>query len=248
MVFVPSQKLRDLSHQRLEQKQAFKDLYQEEIQDPASWTPLEPVRTFGHYASTFAFGLKKDATQRLRVCEATETFRSLNPRYRQFDDKRKARQARDEERNTDKECFAYVRHLHKNDADSGEWRAAILEKNDGAAGGKYKADYLHFASRGEMRSGPDGSKVAVDDDRVLFRPNAKFLGTGLPEHMEYLAEAPRLKDQGMSDAEIAKKLNERIQAEHLKAEEKRKPEEKGRKPAVSPISVAEVQAYLRRHT
>merc|ERR1719454_2653294 len=75
------------------QAHEYKRLYQLEEQDPAFWQPLDPVRTFSNYASTYGFGLsisgppgQKDPAQRLRIAEATPDYKARNQRYRHFEE------------------------------------------------------------------------------------------------------------------------------------------------------------------
>eukprot|EP00913_Durusdinium_trenchii_P034750 g32507.t1 len=103
MVFVPSQRLRELAQQgkvgvssyeykRLYQKVSQSDLVtamtrwpdgRRAAQDPSSWQPLDSICTFMHYSNIYSFG--RSVAQRLRVVDGTEQYRLKNNRLRQFE-------------------------------------------------------------------------------------------------------------------------------------------------------------------
>jgi hypothetical protein len=58
MVFVPSPKVQRLYAQKLHEGAEYKHAYTLAIQDPSSWQPLDPTRTFGQYPQ-YGFGRKQ---------------------------------------------------------------------------------------------------------------------------------------------------------------------------------------------
>merc|ERR1719401_1600323 len=82
MVFVPSGKVQRLYAQRLHEGQEYNRAYQEAWNDPSSWQPLDPARSFAQYPQ-FGFGRKQPIA--LRIVEATDAYKVQNLRYKVFE-------------------------------------------------------------------------------------------------------------------------------------------------------------------
>merc|ERR1719324_1046809 len=88
----------------------------------------------------------------------------------------------------------------------------------------------------------------LDEESVILAPSLpKILGSGTLEHQQFLEEAPDLQEQGLSDHDIAAKLNEKLK---LKFELAKEADERGGKSSEimmpAAITVSEVQHYFKR--
>eukprot|EP00444_Apocalathium_aciculiferum_P007638 CAMPEP_0183416040 /NCGR_PEP_ID=MMETSP0370-20130417/23512_1 /TAXON_ID=268820 /ORGANISM="Peridinium aciculiferum, Strain PAER-2" /LENGTH=954 /DNA_ID=CAMNT_0025599531 /DNA_START=18 /DNA_END=2883 /DNA_ORIENTATION=+ len=254
MVFIPSQRLRELSQQMHQYTQSEKStafsskeyeyqrLYRLEEQDPSSWQPLDTIRTFEHYKAMYGFGL--ELPQRLRIVEGTEEYETKNTRYRQFQEEQKSWSQHVDSLNTEAECFGWAKYTHRNDGGSVEWRQAIVNRPEMAIDGKrtYKTWFINTAN--SVRAGAVPGQTAKEDldfeDVLLAPPNARIFASGHAEHQEFLDKAKMLRDtEGFKEAEIAARLN---------AEMKQRYGRGGAYDvsAVDAITVADVQHVLRR--
>lgn len=219
-VFVPSEKLRSLAQQGRTGANEYKRLYKLEDSDPSYWNPLDPIRTFQHYQSTYGFGAKQP--QRLRINEGTEDYKIRNYRYRQFlaDQEEMAKIPAD--MNEDGKCFGYGLYVHEKDQGSTEWRPCIADRPDGD---RFKVDWLYTPKLESAEQGPEATQIRDDkeeleQENLLLAPHMpKIFGSGHLEHQEFLAQAKALHDQGMSDAQIAKELNDRMNKKFEKSKE-----------------------------
>jgi hypothetical protein len=246
MVFVPSVKLRELAQQNRTTAHEYKRLFRVEDQDPSNWQPLDPIRTFTHYQSTYGFGM--ELPQRLRICEGSDDYKLRNHRYRQFEDTQKKWNETLSLMNTTKQCFGYVRYTHVNDGNSTEWRAAILQKpEDGAVdkGGRtYKSSYCFAipprrADDTTKSTGAEGLKDDIKEKDVLLAPMLPaIMGSSCLQHQEFLKLSIDMHDAGKNDADITKELNVQM-TQKYGSMVKRSAEP----PPV--ITVQEVQHYLR---
>jgi len=264
MVFVPSEQLRQLAQQGRTSATEYKRLYKLEEGDPSSWQPMDDMRTFNHYQTTYGFGMK--LSQRLRIAEGTDDYKLRNHRFRHFDDERKNWNKKVEDENTEKDCFGYSKYTHVNDGNSFEWRPVIVDRPE--AGGDlskryYKCKYLYVNppklvdKLGAKGGAEDGMKEELDENHVLLAPaNPKILGSGALEHQEFLMKVQEMHDSGMSDKDIAKQLNDKLMLKWQRAKEE---EEKvgraassaaGGQPATMPkpppITITDVQHQLRK--
>merc|ERR1711972_291901 len=86
MVFVPSQRLRELAQQlhtggeqltttgiANKKEHEYKRLYRVEESDPSSWQPLDTIRSFDHYQTMYGFGMA--LPQRLRITEGSDDYK-----------------------------------------------------------------------------------------------------------------------------------------------------------------------------
>lgn len=255
-VFVPSDKLRSLFNQARNQAQEYKRLYKLEEQDPAFWQPLDPIRTFTNYASTYGFGLQiagppgqRDPAQRLRIAEATPEYKMRNQRYKHFEEEIRSGTVRIEETDDSKLCFGHGLYVHEADGNTTEWRPVLVERPD-QAGDMTKRTFgvkWLYAFGGKDPTELTGHSE-LDEESVILAPRLpKLLGSGTLEHQQFLEEAPELRGQGLSDHDIAAKLNDKLRLKFQLA--KQSDESSGGKselmmPAL--ISVSEVQHYFKR--
>lgn len=97
--------------------------------DPSNWLPLDPVCTFGDYASRLGLGSGTGMfLPLLRVTRATRGLRLRNHRFRQYVQEKMASEARPEDTNEEERCFAWARHSHVRDGGSAEWRPCLVRR------------------------------------------------------------------------------------------------------------------------
>jgi len=234
MVFVPSKHLREMFRARRTDTVAYENLYSVEFADPSSWQPLDPSRTFMHYAPIYGFGALGADAQQLRVVEGSEDYKLRNSRYRHFMQEQSSWHRKVHETNTVKMCFGYAKYLHAHDGESEEWRPALVERfadlaDDPAAdlegSRKFLVSYLNVASTdvgpdATAGENADANKVVMDESRLLLAPAMpKIFGAGNLEHSKLLKQAPMLEDQGMSEADIVRHLNAQLQEAHAARQE-----------------------------
>jgi hypothetical protein len=110
MVFVPSPKVQKLYAQKLHEGTEYKHAYNQAIQDPSSWQPLDPTRTFGQYPQ-HGFGRKQPGL--LRIVEASEAYKLVNLRYKEFE--REQSKPGYQDLNTpgqDGKCYGWAKYYH----------------------------------------------------------------------------------------------------------------------------------------
>jgi len=248
MVFVPSPKLRELHQQQREKSYEYRKLYKIEEQDPSSWQPLDPIRTFNHYAAMYGFG-HPQMSQRLRVAEGTEDFRLKNNRYRLFEQEQ-ARWAQRgvEAKNTETQCFGFARLPHPLDGGSPEWRPALVERLEAGDGPRrFRARLLHAPLLAEAEAaGAEAAARELSEEQVLLAPpNPRILGSGHLEHQEFLAKAWQLHDEGLGEKDVVQALNDELKERWQKTREVEEHEGKAHTPAPPPITLSDVQFALR---
>jgi hypothetical protein len=229
-VFVPSDKLRSLFNQAREHQTEYKRLYHLEEQDPSFWQPLDPIRTFNNYAVTYGFGLqlggddntlsgssgapKRDPAQRLRIAEATPDYKMRNQRYKQFEEELRDCTTRVENTDTDKLCFGHGLYTHEGDGNTKEWRPILVDRPDASGDAMkryYQVKWL-YAFGGQDLDSRD-AHAELDEESVLLAPRVPhILGSGTLEHQMFLDQAPDLRNEGLSDHDIAVRLNEKLKA------------------------------------
>jgi len=258
-VFQPSDKLRQLAAQKRTESHEYKRLYKNEENDPSCWEPLDPLRTFNHYAF---FGFGQDRPQRLRINEGTEDYKLRNHRYRKFELDRLNASKKPEDTNNEQQCFAYGQYKHKDDGDSTEWRACLVDRPESKdiTARSFKAKFIYtpkLANTAEEAAAAhlgDQTKDELDEGEVLLAPHQpKVLGSGNFEHQEFLSQAADLSKAGKSNQEIAKILNDKLmmkfklsqEGEQRAADgEEKKSEEKKAAVAPPPITITEVAHHL----
>jgi hypothetical protein len=188
MVFVPSPKVQRLYAQKLHEGQEYRHAYSLAIQDPSSWQPLDPTRTFGQYPQ-FGFGRKQP--QLLRIVESSESYKLLNLRYKEFEREQSKKNYTDT--NDETRCYGYAKYWHKNDigptvdkpSNDGkpstlqvrtrdyEWKPAFIYKgtagvNDPAQM-KYKVEWVFkpLKATGPNQRDPKNPNAAAIDERNL---------------------------------------------------------------------------------
>jgi len=254
-VFVPSDRLRSLFNQARSQAAEYKRLYKLEEQDPAFWQPLDPIRTFNNYASSYGFGLQigggggKDPAQRLRIAEVTEQYKMRNQRYKHFEEETSNCTLRVDETDDSKFCYGHGMYTHTGDGNTTEWRPVLIDRPN-QAGDMTKRTFgvKWLYAMGGKDLGEINGHADLDEESVILAPSLpKILGSGTLEHQQFLEEAPDLQEQGLSDHDIAAKLNEKLK---LKFELAKEADERGGKSSEimmpAAITVSEVQHYFKR--
>jgi len=256
MVFVPSPKLRELHQQQREKSYEYRRLYKVEEQDPSSWQPLDPVRTFSHYAAMYGFG-HPQMSQRLKVVEGNEDYKLKNTRYRIFMQDHARWESHVEETNTDLECFGYAQYMHHEDGGSKEWRQAIIERPDHVADSgqrRYNASFLHCplppTNLGDdevsAAEAMESARAELDEAQLLLAPaNPKILGSARLEHQEFLAKARHLHDDGMAEKDIVVALNDELKERWQKTKEVEEHEGQSHSPPPQLITLSDVQFALK---
>lgn len=247
-VFVPSEKLRSLFSQSRKNDYEYKRLYKLEEQDPAYWQPLDPIRTFAHYANTYGFGLQipneKDPAQRIRIAEVTGDYKLRNHRYRKFEEEVNKGTHRPDDEDTEDSCFGFGLYTHVHDGGSTEWRPVSVERPDSSS---QDIDKRSFECTWLYCLGEDGEEQALDEEKVLLAPhNPKIFGSGSLEHQEFLNQAEELRNQGMNDHDITVKLNESLKAKFDLMKQNDDKDHGGKHVLTVPplISVSEVKHHL----
>jgi len=229
MVFVPSPKVQRLYAQKLHEGQEYKHAYNLAVQDPSSWQPLDPTRTFGQYPQ-FGFGRKQP--QLLRIVEQSESYKLLNLRYKEFEREQGKKNYQDT--NDESRCYGYAKYWHRFDlgpevkSEDGkpkvetrdyEWRPAFIYKGSNAqtdpVNMKYKVEWAFKPFREAAAKAPDGKKP---DDReevtksdILLLPRCPLVDAYVhPEHVELLEQARTFRQIGKSDWEIEVMLNKSL--------------------------------------
>jgi hypothetical protein len=233
MVFVQSKRLRQLTQaNQSNQTNETKRLLNTEFNDPSSWEPLSIYRTFSHYA--FQYGFSNNGKKVvLRVAEGTDSYRTKNSRYKEFEKGLRSWGLTVENTDNEEKCFGYVKYIHKDDH-SEEWRPALI-KNDN---GERLAEYTYVHGGGKDIYSEHGTKVSDGD--VIYRTKVpKILGSAHLAHQKYLVMIPDLfNKKGITDKkEIADKLNTLLQVDINQA--------KSMGGAVPPrIEVKEIEDYI----
>jgi hypothetical protein len=251
MVFVPSTRLRELAQQNRTTSHEYKRLYRVEEQDPSSWQPLEPFRTFNHYVGIYGFGMH--AQQRLRISEGTDNYKIKNTRYRNFERDLKQWGLTVRNVDTEHECFGYARYTHQMDGGSSEWRPAIIERKEdsgqgASAGDRFKADFCYavpqrvaLEDQGAMAS--DAAKIEIKSDETLLAQSVpKILGSTNLQHQEFLAYVQGLHTKGLNAQEICQKLNRQLEE---RVKEMKATGAKDQATPPPPITILEIQHHLR---
>merc|ERR1711920_1058101 len=122
-----------------------------------------------------------------------------NNRYREFDQEKARMRLRVQDTNNDKSCFGYARYVHPGDANSSEWRQAIVERqteNTSGEGKRFKATFLHVTDDGIRGAADD-----LDEGSVLLAPAVpRILGSSAVEHQELLTRVHQLyEEEGMTE-------------------------------------------------
>jgi len=247
-VFVPSPTLQNLSikgHANSEfNRHEYNRLMKVEPQDPSRWQPLNPTCVFNQYSKEYGFGSSRSV--RLRVHEASEEYRTLNPRYRRFEAEQASKVSRIETLNEKGRCFGYAKYTHDDDGGSLEWRPAIissLDQEDSAGEQLYKASWLYAPRiRYHDDSIVEESADIITEDQTLIGPLSPQI---LRAYEEFLAQALSLQETGMSEGEIATELNARLMRKYGAPKEAKNESSAASLPQRQ-ITVAQVKNYLRQ--
>jgi len=239
MVFVPSPKVQRLYAQKLHEGTEYKHAYNQAIQDPSSWQPLDPTRTFGQYPQ-YGFGRKQP--QLLRIVEASPSYQLINLRYKEF--AREMSRPSYQSRNEANECYGWAKYWHVNDGgvvpqpgapaptqSDFEWRPAFISKGATGADGaplKYKIDWIFkpLTKGGGSKKTPE-QPLALDErgrhevtkQEILMQPRCPLVDAYVhPDHQELLDQTRQFRAIGKSDWEIEvilnKSLDDKWNADH----------------------------------
>jgi hypothetical protein len=264
MVFVPNNKVHNLHQQGLDNTEQYRQAYNQALLDPSSWQPLDNTRKFREYAQ-YGFAANAQYPQKIRVVEATEGYKTRNSRYREF--ARNQSTTVYEDKDTEREAFGWAKYIHKDDKadtqkeDKGsrgtstekiesttEWRPCIASKPvnpDGkpgnsrmeGPGGVYAVQWLYPGSQTQVNA---TGKDECRKQEVLLKPRyAKFDDIVDHRQMPTLEQAPRWRQTGKGDHEIAQILQRQLQDD---------PQYKDADPndKIPDITVDVVKAYLLR--
>jgi len=209
MVFVPSAKVQQLYEQNLQGGTEYKHAYQMALNDPSSWQPLDPTRTFAQYPQ-FNFGRDRGAGQLLRVIEATERYKIENIRYKEF--ARELNIQHFPDMDTEEMCFGWAKYTHRFDGDSCEWRPAFVSTSgdSDAAGSNYNVEWVFkpVPSDGDAVEGDVDDTLEMDKFDVLLAPRCAHIDHVVhPAHKDLLGQTMGLRQLGKSDWEIEAMLN-----------------------------------------
>jgi len=258
MVFVPSQRLRELAQQGKGTagvgSYEYKRLYRIEENDPSSWQPLDSICTFSHYAAMYSFG--RNVAQRLRISDGTDNYRLKNNRLRIFEQEQAKFRERMADMNKESKCYGFAKFYHPNDFQSAEWRAAVVYRSDQAAVAKKKmpvsfahAPLIVGGAQAAQAKGPAAEQavqVDLEEENVLLAPaQPKIMVSAYKEHTELLAKAPALKEQGIKEQDIVKQLNDDLNRSYEKAYKASQTEGAAGGARPPPITLADVQVALR---
>jgi hypothetical protein len=257
MVFVPSPKVQRLYAQKLHEGQEYKHAYNQAIQDPSSWQPLDPTRTFGQYPQ-YGFGRKQ--AQLLRIVEASESYKLVNLRYREFE-REQAKQIY-QDKNDSEVCYGWAKYRHQFDTGPSEqskekfcppadlndfeWRPAFI-----SPGGKDTKETVTYKIKWVFRSGQQKQqeeKLELPKRMVLLAPRCPLVDAYVHvEHLDLLAQARTFRQIGKSDWEIEvmlnKSLDDKWDAEHPDQQNKAATDQASRPPR---ITVDIIRNYLQR--
>jgi hypothetical protein len=266
MIFVPTPKVQQLFAQGLAKGKEYAHQYNLALSDPSSWQPLEPTRTFRQYPM---FHFDKAVPQQIRVMEATENYKLLNRRYKEFEEE--SNQVRFEDTNNEKLAYGFAKYIHKAD-DSVEWRPAMiserkLEEKDLAQLAPEDIPYgvewcykpfkgMHHIEDGAGNKKKTTKEVKEDPpeehkaNEVSLVPKVPMMQNNFnPAHAEVLVQAPILRQLGRSDWEIEAELNKSML--DMWASRNRKIRSKDKEAPLTPqpvkIRVETVRAWMAKH-
>ncbi|CAE7447438.1 unnamed protein product [Symbiodinium natans] len=222
-----------------------------------SWEPLDFENAFSQYVSKFGFGNGKVM---LRVVEATEGYKAVNPRYQNWLRDKRATALKD--LNEVDRCYGWAKYVHKADGkqkapdagqktdetgqkpgagESVEWRPAILRKvpnNSNAFG----VEWVHGTP------GNSEGTLQLHKSAVLLAPRAPKIDDNTdPRHQAVLKQARRLRSSGKSDWEIEAYLNKLLEKQWEEREAQRNREENPEaEPKPPRLTIDQIRAYLQR--
>jgi hypothetical protein len=248
MVFVPSDRLRELKQQRINFGREYNRLERMEHMDPSHWQPLDPIRTFASYAKEYGFGTE---VQQLQIIEASPAYAVKNVRYRRFEEERRTalKRQRLEDLNTEAECYGFAKYVHQSDGNSTEWRPLVVQRADEqhARSGKLLGTFVHAPLAGATDAAADELREFDRSDVLLAPARPLVLATILLEHKELLAKAQDLRESGLDERAIRTQLNEEMRQRWLRKQEMEEREGKQPTPCPPEITLADVAHALSSH-
>jgi len=236
MIFVPTPKVQQLYAQGLYKGSEYKHAYNIALSDPSSWQPMEPTRTFNQYPQ-YHFDVK--TPQQLRIVEATESYKLLNLRYKEFENDRGKKRFEDTDTETDAYGFAKYKHL----ADSSvEWRPSIVTNDEKKQG--YNVDWCFKPFRGDAKPGEPAERPLPAGD-VMLAPRVPLMEDNFdPAQLEFLEQAKTFRSMGKSDWDIEAQLNKQMNEKWMHSKKSSKQGESAPKPPK--ITVDIIRTYITR--
>jgi len=256
MIFVPTPKVQQLYAQGLYKGSEYKHAYTVALSDPSSWQPMEPTRTFNQYPQ-YHFDVK--TPQQIRILEATDSYKLLNLRYKEFDNEMNKKPF--EDLDTSDQSYGYAKYKHPGDGYS-EWRPAVVSahaQDDKDKEGNPKLGYkVNWCFKPFVPVERDATGKAIDTDSkddpgmdckaedVMLAPRIPLIAFNFdPAHVEVLGQATTMRSLGNSDWDIEAYLNQQLTKEWMrKTKELTKGSPTIRKPPK--ISVEIIRSYITR--
>jgi hypothetical protein len=243
-VFQPSDSLRKaLNKSKDGEGKEIEKLRTTEEEDPSSWVPLDPLRTFGHYPHLFMQSADDptpsqnrqsadDPTPvKIRVLLGTEDYQLKNGRFRKFLEDESMLTSKVERQNDQDACFGHAKYVHKDDGESTEWRPVLAKRPDAA--GQFPVQFIF----------EDGDEKKVSEDDLVLAPTTpQIWGSGHVEHQPFLAKAREMSST-MTEDEIVVQLNSQMMQEWQASA---KTEDGKDQPQPPEITKRAVQAYLNK--
>lgn len=251
LVFVAPEKLRQMAQQGQGKIQSneYKKTYLLSIADPSNWQPLDPLLTFNAYNKTFGFG-NPGYIPLLRIVKNTPVYMLQNNRVRQFQEENRRYTEPIEILDNDRQCFAHAMYNHKHDANSPEWRPAIVAPAQDGAGGvrQFRVSWITTPkwdgdkdASGSAAGGQVSEGDLLAEEKLLLAPRVPKCTGGLahPDHKVFLDQAREMYDKGITVQKIVVMLNEQLDKSTSGTDESGA--EKSKPP---PITFAEVKRHL----
>jgi len=230
MVFIPTRELHRLFAEGKMNDSIYKDTLERAKKDPSNWQPLDPAMTFSQYPQYFKQRPGNQAIAEIRVLEATEGYKLVNLRYKNFH--QSIRPSRVQDKNEFNQCYAMARYVHKKDG-STEWRPCYAQLTTGQ-GSDLKIKWLHDMSDDKQKPGADEVMVvprcAKIEDALLEEDVKKVLDE---------ADVRAYRARGKSDWDIVEILNRQLR-------ERWNEEENSKKEKASIVTVDMLQGHLLR--
>lgn len=241
MIYVPSPRLRKL--QAAGMSAEYRQLLGQDMQNPSSWQPLDPARTFSQFQE-YGFGTTPEM-KILRVQEVNENYAHLNHRYKRFLEERSAFSIKD--LNTGRQCFGWAKYVHESDGNSMEWRPAVLSLAQGQNKG-FVANWLMNPMKPPAPPSAAGAPqelapIVMERRQVKLAPRVPKISDDIDSrHLPFLEQAWVLQNAGKTAWEIEVLLNKLLDEKWMMEQHRAAPEDKPPR-----ITTPMIQSFLQRH-
>jgi len=230
MVFIPSREVHRLFTEGRMKDKEYVEAYDRAKKDPSNWQPLDPAMTFAQYPQFFKQRAGNGPLAEIRVLEATEAYKLVNLRYKNFD--KSIRPPRVQDVNEWYKCYAMGKYVHKDG--STEWRPCHAE----LARGKSRQSASNLTIK--WLHDPSCDQQLGTDEVILVPRCPQIEDTALDEDVRQVLEQARgLRSCGKSDWDIVDILNRQLQKRWNE-------DDSSKKEKASMVTVDIVQAYLHR--